>query len=50
MAQASPGDIIDYTINVENKGHTDATDVVIEDHLPPFMTLLSASSAYTENN
>ena len=50
VAQASPGDTIDYTINVENKGHTDATGVVIEDHLPPFMTLLSASGTYTEKN
>ena len=50
VGKASPGDIVDYTIAVTNNGHTTANSLVIEDQLPPYMTLLSASNTYSENN
>lgn len=49
VAKASPGDIVDYTINVVNNGHTSASNLVIEDQLPGFMSLVSASGTYAEN-
>ncbi len=50
IAKASPGDTVDYTITVVNNGHTTADSLVIEDQLPAFMTLTSASGSYTESN
>jgi len=46
VAKASPGDTVDYTIKVTNNGHTGASNLNIEDQLPPYMTLISASKPY----
>jgi uncharacterized repeat protein (TIGR01451 family) len=46
---ASPGDTLIYTIEFNNTGSDQATNVLLEDHLPPEVTLVSASNNGVES-
>jgi uncharacterized repeat protein (TIGR01451 family) len=44
-AEAKVGDVVEYILTVSNNGSTPATDVVVEDPLPPFLELVRASAS-----
>lgn len=44
VSEARVGDLVTFTITVTNRGNADAHDVVVEDDLPAFLELVSASA------
>ena len=49
-SEVEPGDTLQYTINVENKGDADAENVVVTDQLPDGLSFSSGSGCSEQGN